>query len=83
MMDVTIQDYIGKKKLLTAEEVRKLPAGSKVELHSFDRFGTHQYLEMTVIQYGKKKMLQAHDYRGEMILKPIKKLDDERRCYTE
>lgn len=30
MRDVTIQDYIGNKKELTAEQVKKLPVGSKV-----------------------------------------------------
>lgn len=84
MHEVTIQDYIGSKKLLTAEEVRKLQAGAKVELHSFDRYGAHQVLEMTVIQSGKKKVLGAYNFFSDgRIIKPIVSLDGIRRCYTE
>ena len=41
MRDVTIRDYIGRAKEITAEEVRKLPEGSKVIVHRFDRQGCH------------------------------------------
>ena len=51
-MDVHIEDYVGNKKVLTAEEVRKLPVGAKVEIHSFDRHGEHQWLEFIVTQSG-------------------------------
>lgn len=84
MREITIQDYIGHKKVLTADEVRKLPAGAKVEIHSFDRYGAHQWLEMTVIQSGKKKMLGAYNiYSDGRIIKPIVSLDGIRKCYTE
>lgn len=84
MREITIQDYTGNKKILEADEVRKLPAGSKVEIHSFDRYGAHQVLEMTVIQSGKKKVLGAYNfYTGNRILKPIVGLDGIRKCYTE
>lgn len=84
MREITIQDYIGHKKVLTADEVRKLPAGAKVEIHSFDRYGAHQWLEMTVIQSGKKKVLGAYNfYTSNRIIKQIVALDNNRKCYTE
>lgn len=82
MRDVNIRDYIGAKKELTAEEVKKLPNGSGVELHSFDRRGEHHYLVMTVTQSGKKKILHARDWYGVGIERPIRKETD-RMCYTE
>jgi hypothetical protein len=82
MSDVTIRDYIGSKKELTAEQVRKLPPGASVVLHSFDRWGSHQTLNLTVVQSGKKKILISRDWYGERIEKPIKKETD-RFCYTE
>lgn len=81
MRNVTIRDYIGREKELTAWEVRKLPAGSKVRVHSFDRYGTHQALDMTVA-VGTNKYLAALDWKGNFIQRPIKKETD-RMCYTE
>ena len=82
MRDITIQDYIGTVKELTAEEVRKLPAGSSVMLHRFNKFGEHSWMDMTVVQSGRKKILVSHDAYGERIEKPIRKETD-RFCYTE
>ena len=82
MSDVTIRDYIGFKKELTAAEVKKLPIGSRVILHSFDRYGAHQVLEMTVVQSGKKKVLSANDFYIGRIEKPIR-TETDRFCYTE
>lgn len=82
MADVTIRDYIGFAKELTAEQVKKLPAGTKVILHSFDRYSAHQTQELTVTQCGKKKILTAHDWSGTKIEKPIRTATD-RFCYTE
>ena len=81
MNDVRIEDYIGRKKILTAEEVRKLPIGAKVELHNFSRRGEHQWMEMTIVQSGNKKMLVAWSVWGDKILKPI--VTKDRQCYTE
>lgn len=80
MRDVTIRDYIGYRKELTAAEVRKLPAGTVVRRHSFDRYGEHQWLDMTVT-IGTNKYLSAVDYYGQLINRPIKKETD-RLCYT-
>lgn len=82
MKDITIRDYIGLKKELTAAEVKKLPVGTRVVLHNFDRYGSHQTLELTVTQSGKKKILTAHDFYGTRIEKQIR-TETDRFCYTE
>lgn len=81
-MDIMIQEYIGYKKELTAEQVRKLPVGTKVLLHSFDRRGEHHWMEMTIAKSGNKKILIANDYYGNKIIKTIRK-ECGRFCYTE
>ena len=82
MRDVTIQDYIGNKKELTAEQVKKLPVGSKVVVHSFDRYSSHVTLTMTVVQSGRKKILKTNDFYLGTIEKPIRQTTD-RMTYTE
>lgn len=81
MRDVTIRDYIGKAKELTAAEVRKLSEGTKVRVHSFSRYGEHQWLDM-IVTIGTNKYLRAFDdFSCEPIKRPIKKETD-RLCYT-
>ena len=82
MRDIAIQDYIGKKKELTAEQVRKLPVGARIMLHSFDRHGEHHWIEMTIAKSGNKKILIANDFYGNKIIKTIRK-ECGRFCYTE
>ena len=82
MRDVTIRDYIGKEKELTAAEVRKLPEGTKVRVHSFSRRGEYQTLDMTVTIGTNKYLRAVNMYTGDIIEKPIKKETD-RLCYTE
>lgn len=82
MKDVSIRDYIGYSKELTAEQVRKLTPGSVVRMHSLDRYGAHQYLDMTVVQSGKKKVLVATSFYGDRVERPIRTATD-RMCYTE
>ena len=82
MRDVTIRDYIGNAKELTAEEVRRLPTGTKVIIHSFDRRTAYQTLEATVVQRGRQKVLAYHDGYGMLATKRIAKETD-RMCYTE
>ena len=80
MWDVTIRDCIGKHKELTAAEVRKLPAGSKIIRHSINRYGVHHALEMTVA-IGINKHLVARGWDGLSFEEPIRKETD-RLCYT-
>ena len=76
MRDVTIRDYIGNAKELTAEEVRRLPTGTKVIIHSFDRWTAHQTLEVTIVQRGRQKVLAYYDYYGMLATKRIVKETD-------
>lgn len=82
MRDISIQEYIGYKKELTAEQVRKLPVGARVLLHSFDRHGEHSWMEMTIAKSGNKKILIASDFYDNKIIKTIRK-ESGRFCYTE
>ncbi len=82
MKDITIQEYISNKKELTAEQVRKLPVGARIMLHSFDRHGEHSWMEMTIAKSGNKKILIANDYYGNKVIKTIRK-ESGRFCYTE
>ena len=82
MRDVTIRDYIGMAKEISAEELRKLPAGTRVVLHKFDKYGSHCKLPMTLVQSGKKRILVANDFYGGRIEKPIR-TETDRFCYTE
>lgn len=83
MRDVTIRDYIGSAKELTAAEVRRLPAGTRVIRHSFDRYGTHQWRETTVVQSGCSHALAYWDPVGRTVgIQRITKETD-RMCYTE
>ena len=83
MRDVTIRDYIGSAKELTAAEVRKLPVGTLVIRHSFDRSGTHQWREMTVVQSGCSHALAYWDPASctTGVMRITKETD--RMCYTE
>ena len=85
MSDVTIRDYIGYEKELTAVQVRSLIEGSKITIHHFDRRGEHCRLETTVKSHKNKngrvvKELAYSDYDG-IGWKPIRKETD-RMCYT-
>lgn len=83
MRNVTIRDYIGSAKELTAEEVRKLPVGTLVIRHSFDRYGTHQWREMAVMQSGHSHVLAYWDPASctTGVMRITKETD--RMCYTE
>lgn len=82
MMDVTIREYIGHKKELTAEQVRKSPVGTRVLRHSFSRRGEHQTLECWVVQSGCSHALAFTDVDDRTAVKKIQKETD-RMCYTE
>ncbi len=82
MYEITIRDYIGHAKELTAEEVRKLKPGTHIIKHSFDRYGSHQTLEMCVVQAGRSRMLSYTDVDGMTAVRKVAKETD-RMCYTE
>lgn len=81
MRDITIREYIGHSREVTAAEVRKLPEGTKVTIHSFDRRGTHTTLDARVWT-GTSRCLRYFNYAtGMNETKQIKKETD-RLCYT-
>ena len=83
MRDVTIRDYIGRQKELTAEQVRKSPIGTQVIRHSFDRYGMHQWREMTVVQSGCSHALAYWDPASCTISVMRIAKETDRMCYTE
>lgn len=83
MEDITIHEYVGNLRELTAKEVRSLPVGTKVLRHSFDLHGNYVQTEMTVAQNGREKVLATRDYiRGKRVERTIWEVTD-RMCYTE
>ena len=76
-----IKEAVGSRKILTAQQVKKLPIGSVVWLHSFNRRGEHQMLKLTVTQsYKQKELVTDEDYYGNRI---IRRIDDiPGTCYT-
>ena len=67
----SIDECVAHKRVLTAEEVRTLPVGTVIQLHSFDRQGNHQWAPMTVVRCGKRKVLRSRDWRDPGAIKPI------------
>ncbi len=70
-------------KKLTADEVKKLPVGTKILLHGRDRHGEATQLACMVTQSGKKKILTYRDTDGLRETKPIRQLDGVDHYYTE
>lgn len=68
------------KDKLTAAQVRALPVGTRVDLHGYDRYGIPQWLECTVAQSGKKKVLTYREVDGTRAVKAIK--DYPNKYYT-
>ena len=68
---------------VTVEEVRKLPEGSRVLVHSCDRYGQPQYLDCRVIKKGRFNALKFNDWRGFPHEVGIKKLKDDYYNYYE
>ena len=62
---------------VSAEQLKKLPVGTIVIIHSFDRHGQYQTLDCKLIQSGKKKVLSYDGYWGKE-LRPITKESNSR-----
>ena len=78
-MDV-MDEWLHGKKRLTAVEVRKLPIGTKVQLHGADRHGDHTVLDCVITQSGKHRVLSYTDYYGSRMTKRIQ--DYPGKAYT-
>ena len=64
---------------VSAEDVRKMPAGTRVFLHAEDRYGRHQWVEATLVHSGKKKVLAFYTAFG-LMTKEIRA--DKNKAYT-
>ena len=84
MTNKVIREYIGDAVELSAGKVRRMPVGSHVIVHTFDRHGNHQTEEGIVIRNGpKRKALAFRDYwNGDNEVREIRKESDV-LCYTE
>lgn len=74
---------IVRKKHLTADEVKKMPVGTRIDLHGRDRNGYSTVLECTIVQSGKSKKLAYTDYYGTRTVLPIRKIEGAIHYYTE
>ena len=74
---------IARKKHLTADEVKKLPVGTRIDLHGRDRHGYSTVIECTIVQSGKSKKLAYTDYYGARTVLPIRKIEGPIHYYTE
>ena len=66
---------------VTAEEVRALPIGSRVRIHSRDRYGYPQELDCVVVATDRGKGLRYSDLFGPQTLS-IRKLDGITNYYS-
>lgn len=82
MSEITIESYVDAKKILTVNDVKKMPVGSTVVRHSFDRHGCHQWAPYKIVMKGKHKALRNVDFYGNAIIKEIT-IRPGRECFTE
>ena len=71
------------KKHLTAEEVKKMPVGTRINLHGRDRHGYTTTTECRIVQSGKSKKLAYSDFYGTRTVIPIRKIEGAIHYYTE
>lgn len=72
-MEFMMPEWLSGKKILTAEEVKKLPAGATVYVHKvYGQLGEHLCGRYTVTQSGKKKVLATRNWNGDLEIMQIK-----------
>lgn len=76
-----IKEAVGNRKILTAQQVKKLPPGSVVWLNYFDKGGQHAMTKFYVVDsYKRKELATDPDHYGNKIIKRIE--DKPGECYT-
>ena len=76
------EEWLSGTKVLTAEQVKKLPVGTTICFHQcYGKLGEHIWCNCTIVQFGTKKKLSMRDYRGMQVLKDI--VNKENIAYTE
>ena len=71
------------KKHLTADEVKKLPVGTRIDVHGRDRHGYSTIINCRIVQSGKSKKLAYSDYYGCRTVIPIRRIEGPIHYYTE
>lgn len=75
-------EWLTGKKVLTAEQVKKLPVGTTICRHQcYGKLGEHVWAHCKIVQSGTKKKLSMRDYHGMQVLKDIE--NKESVAYTE
>ena len=75
-------EWLSGEKILTAEQVKKLPVGTVICRHQcFGKLGEHIWSNCTIVQYGTRRKLSMRDWRGNLVLKDIE--NKENVAYTE
>ena len=75
-------EWLAGKRILTAEQVRKMEPGTEVFRHQcYGRRGEHVWCKCTVVQNGTKKKLKMYDGYGLPEYKDIKAAENV--AYTE
>ena len=76
-----LREWFTDKKVVEPQDVKKLPAGTKVYIHrAYGRRGDHTICAAQVVMLGKSRRLAVRDYRGDLRHEPIK--TDGSRVYT-
>ena len=75
-------EWLSGEKILTAEQVKKLPVGTVICRHQcFGKLGEHIWSNCTIVQCGTRRKLSMRDYHGNLVLKDIE--NKENVAYTE
>lgn len=76
------EEWLSGKKVLTADQVKKLPVGTTICFHQcYGKLGEHIWSNCKIVQSGTKKKLSMRDYHGMQVLKDI--VTKENIAYTE
>ncbi|MBQ6577451.1 MAG: hypothetical protein IJL91_06860 [Bacteroidales bacterium] len=76
------EEWLYGKKVLTADQVKKLPVGTTICFHQcYGKSGEHIWVNCKIVQSGNRKKLSMRDYRGMQVLKDI--VTKENIAYTE
>lgn len=66
-------EWLSGKTILTADKVKKLDPGTEIWIHQcYGRRGEHMFVKAKIVQSGRKKLLEFHDWRGMQVLKEIR-----------
>ena len=79
---MNVRDFIGEKKELSIQKLKKLPPGTQVVCHQMNSAGKHTTQTMVVKQSGIHKVLVYTNSKGFECVRQIKTVNAS-VCYTE